>query len=39
VAADLTRSLATRLAMHTESLLGPDQEQEPEDKVVHEPPR
>merc|ERR1719454_153097 len=38
VRADLERSLKTRLLMHSESLLGAEDE-EHEDKVVHEPPR
>merc|ERR1712112_68361 len=38
VRADLERSLKTRLMMHTESLLGAEDEEQ-EDKVVHEPPR
>lgn len=36
VVRDLTRSLGTRLYMHTETL---DKEAEEEDKIVHEPPR
>jgi len=38
VRADLERSLKTRLLMHTESLNGAEEEEQ-EDKVVHEPPR
>jgi len=38
VRADLERSLKTRLLMHSESLLGAEDEEQ-EDKVVHEPPR
>merc|ERR1719295_261401 len=38
IRADLERSLKTRLLMHSESLLGAEDEEQ-EDKVVHEPPR
>merc|ERR1712013_551334 len=38
VRADLERSLKTRLLMHSESLLGAEDEEQ-EDKVVHDPPR
>merc|ERR1719450_1756922 len=38
VRADLERSLKTRLLMHSERLLGAEDEEQ-EDKVVHEPPR
>ena len=37
IVTDLSRSLVTRLAMHTESLTEEDEQRQ--QKIVHEPPR